>query len=159
VLVPPGARITPKGDSGLGVYGIHLTPQRRQARRMQRLFSTFPHGWPGFGLVLLRISIALSALLNTYGAPEQVPGWALIALVLLSATVSVGFLTPMAALLTLMFQLVGPTSLTTGSDGAAGIKILCALALAMLGPGAYSIDAYRFGRRLVVLPPRNSDFP
>jgi uncharacterized membrane protein YphA (DoxX/SURF4 family) len=28
-----------------------------------------------------------------------------------------------------------------------------ALALALLGPGAYSLDSRRFGRRLVVLPP------
>jgi hypothetical protein len=30
---------------------------------------------------------------------------------------------------------------------------LDALALALLGPGAYSVDSRRFGRRLVVLPP------
>jgi len=28
-----------------------------------------------------------------------------------------------------------------------------ALALALLGPGAYSLDAYRYGRRLITLPP------
>jgi len=122
---------------------------------MQRLFSTFPHGWPGFGLMLLRLAVALSAFLNTYAIQEQLSGWELIALVLLSVTLSVGFLTPMVALLTPVLRLVGPTSLTAGSAGALCIAILSALALAMLGPGAYSIDAYRFGRRVVVLPPRD----
>ncbi len=28
------------------------------------------------------------------------------------------------------------------------------IALALLGPGAYSIDSFRFGRHLVVVPPR-----
>jgi hypothetical protein len=37
--------------------------------------------------------------------------------------------------------------------GCAAIAILNALALALIGPGAYSIDARRFGRRIVVLPP------
>ena len=36
-------------------------------------------------------------------------------------------------------------------DGA--FAVLDALALVLIGPGAYSIDARRFGRRLVVLPP------
>jgi hypothetical protein len=30
---------------------------------------------------------------------------------------------------------------------------LDALALALVGPGAYSVDSYLFGRRLIVLPP------
>jgi hypothetical protein len=34
------------------------------------------------------------------------------------------------------------------------VAILDALALALLGPGAYSVDAYRFGRRIVVPPPK-----
>jgi uncharacterized membrane protein YphA (DoxX/SURF4 family) len=123
---------------------------------MQRLFSTFPDGWPGLGLLLLRISVALPALLNTYGAWEPSPGWALIALVLLSAALSVGFLTPMVALLSLLLRLVGPASLSAGTEGTLYITILGALALAMLGPGAYSIDAYRYGRRLVVLPPAHT---
>jgi len=41
-----------------------------------------------------------------------------------------------------------------GNDGATVVVIVDALALALLGPGAYSIDARRFGRRLVELPGR-----
>ena len=35
--------------------------------------------------------------------------------------------------------------------------IVCfdALALALLGPGAFSVDSYFFGRRVVVLPPES----
>ena len=39
------------------------------------------------------------------------------------------------------------------SVGPTALVCLDALALALMGPGAYSIDSYRFGRRVVVLPP------
>ena len=46
--------------------------------------------------------------------------------------------------------------LAAGGDLGAAVTVLVfalnALALALLGPGAYSLDARRFGRRLVVLP-------
>ena len=126
---------------------------------MQRLFSTFPPGWPGLGLILLRVSVAVPVLLDAYGTREELPGWALCALVLLSATLSAGFLTPIAALLTMAIRLVGPTSVGAGGEDAICVTVLSCLALAMLGPGAYSIDAYRFGRRVVVLPPHDPDFP
>jgi hypothetical protein len=37
------------------------------------------------------------------------------------------------------------------------LGILNALALALLGPGAFSLDARIFGRRLLVLPDDDSD--
>jgi len=126
---------------------------------MQRLFSMFPPGWPGLGLVLLRVSVAVPVLLDTYGNRNELPGWALIALAVLSATLSVGFLTPMVAVLALVVRLVSLKSVSAGSEAAICMTILSALALAMVGPGAYSIDAFRFGRRLVVLPPHDPDFP
>jgi hypothetical protein len=119
----------------------------------------FPSGWPGLGLLLLRISVAAPVLLDAYNTRKELPGWVFIALAMLSATLSVGFLTPMVAVLVLAVRLVGPTSAGAGSEGAICMTILSALALAMLGPGAYSIDACRFGRRVVVLPPRDPDFP
>jgi uncharacterized membrane protein YphA (DoxX/SURF4 family) len=71
----------------------------------------------------------------------------------LSACVFVGFLTPIVAILALLFHVLAWSSLSIDSAGMTAIALLDALALAMLGPGAYSIDAYRFGRRVVVLPP------
>ena len=29
---------------------------------MQRLFSTFPNGWPGFGLLLLRLGVGIALI-------------------------------------------------------------------------------------------------
>ena len=126
---------------------------------MQRLFSMFPSGWPGLGLVLLRMSVAVPVLLEAYGTRKELPGWVLIALIVLSAILSVGFLTPMVAVLVLAVRFVGHAGFGAGSEETVCMTILSALALAMLGPGAYSIDACRFGRRVVVLPPRDTDFP
>jgi hypothetical protein len=121
--------------------------------QMQRLFSMFPPGWPGLGLVLLRVSVAVSVLHDTYDTQKELPGWTLIALAVLSVTLSAGFLTPMVAVLALVVRLVSLIGVSGGGEGGICMTILSALALAMLGPGAYSIDACRFGRRVVVLPP------
>lgn len=116
----------------------------------------FPTGWPGLGLVLLRMSVAVPGLLDAYGTRKELPELALIILIVLAAILSVGFLTPMVAVLLLAMRLLGHTSGGAGSEAGICMTILSALALAMLGPGAYSIDACRFGRRVVVLPPRDT---
>jgi guanyl-specific ribonuclease Sa len=35
--------------------------------------------------------------------------------------------------------------------------VLIAASIAMLGPGAYSVDGYLFGRREIVIPPRGPE--
>jgi hypothetical protein len=51
-------------------------------------------------------------------------------------------------------MLVG-IDLGTGADALVVtlVPAIDALALALLGPGAYSLDSRRYGRRVVVLPP------
>jgi hypothetical protein len=75
---------------------------------------------------------------------------------LVSATLSAGLLTPIAAVLAPVLRLFDPHSAIMGTEGVLYVTLLSALALAMLGPGAYSIDAYRFGQRAVVLPAHDS---
>jgi uncharacterized membrane protein YphA (DoxX/SURF4 family) len=75
------------------------------------------------------------------------------ALTLLCACLCAGFLTPIVAILAMLFHVLAWSSLGSDGAGMTAIALLDAVALAMLGPGAYSIDAYRFGRRVVVLPP------
>ena len=72
--------------------------------------------------------------------------------VLLAIVLIVGFLTPIVALLAMAVQFAGPWYLGISNTGLVTISILNALALALLGPGAYSFDALRFGRRVVNLP-------
>jgi uncharacterized membrane protein YphA (DoxX/SURF4 family) len=71
---------------------------------------------------------------------------------LLAIAVIVGFVTPIVAFMTMAVQLWGLWDLGVSSTGFATISILNALALMLLGSGAYSLDALRFGRRVVDLP-------
>jgi uncharacterized membrane protein YphA (DoxX/SURF4 family) len=113
----------------------------------------FPPGWPGFALLLLRGSVAIAVLLEGYSHRQGLSGWILGAVALFSAALFVGFLTPIVAILAVVLHVLAWSNLSIDCAGLSSIALLNALALAMLGPGAYSVDAYRFGRR-VVLPPR-----
>lgn len=112
----------------------------------------FPAGLPGLALLLLRASVAAPVLLDGCAHPRGLSAWMLGARLLLCMALSVGFLTPIAASLVLMCHLLAWSNLHGGA-GLQSIVVLDALVLALIGPGAYSIDARRFGRRLVVLPP------
>jgi hypothetical protein len=113
----------------------------------------FPPGWPGLALLLLRMSVAIAVLLEGYSHRQGLSGWMLGASALLSACLCAGFLTPIMAIFALSVHVLVWSTLSFDGAGMTATALLDALALAMLGPGAYSIDAYRFGRRVVVLPP------
>jgi uncharacterized membrane protein YphA (DoxX/SURF4 family) len=136
----------------IGYVGIPLCST---LATVQRLFSMFPPGLPGLALLLLRASVAIALLLDAYGHREALPGWAHVAVILISLVVSVGYLTPIVAAAALACHAF--MWLAAGADLSAAVTALVfaldAMALALLGPGAYSLDSRRFGRRLVVLPP------
>ena len=124
----------------------------RTLSRMQRLFSMFPSGLPGVALLLLRVSVAWTVFLHLFAVHSELAVWASAALLVLAAALVVGILTPIAALLVIAAHFGGPYDINVPNTGIVAVNILNALALALLGPGAYSFDALRFGRRVVELP-------
>src|SRR5258708_36695044 len=103
---------------------------------MQRLFSMFPPGWPGLALLLLRVSVATTLLLQGYGHRVWLSGWTLGGVLPLCACLCVGFLTPIVAILALLFHVIAWSSLSFDSVGMTAVALLDALAVAMLGPRA-----------------------
>jgi len=104
-------------------------------------------------LLLLRSSAAIALLVENHGHRQDLPVWLKSAAIILSITLIAGYLTPIAAAIGLLIH--GLIWLTLGGGSAASVIIISLdlIALALLGPGAYSVDASLFGRRLVILPP------
>lgn len=124
---------------------------------MQRLFSTFPEGWPGAGLAFLRAVAAIPAIQHGITGLLMSPPPALINLQLLAAGAAVfllvGLWTPVAGVL----MAVAEVCLTFSHPIDPWRHILLGAlgaALAMLGPGAWSVDAHLFGRKRIHIPQR-----
>ena len=132
---------------------------------MQKLFSAFPGGWPGLGLLLLRalVGVTLIAQILSYIGSTKLSVFSLVvtALVLIIAScLLVGFMTPIAAMVLGVGAIALAASQTFETNQTLLNVIVLTIAIVLLGPGAFSIDARMFGRREILIPntPRYSKF-
>ena len=117
----------------------------------------FPNGWPGWGLLLLRLVAGILLIHDGLSYLLGVPQWEGIILqsiaVVAGLLLLVGFWTPMAGVLVVIVELWTAVS---RPDSLRSCAILASLgaALLMLGPGVRSIDARLFGRKRIEIRDR-----
>jgi putative oxidoreductase len=128
---------------------------------LQRLFSTFASGWPGAGLLLLRLLTAAAlirfGIVSLVEAPPLATAVLQIIGVVLGILLLIGLWTPVSGALTAVVTMGIAIAQYFSHSGDPWIPtILAALgaALAMIGPGAWSIDARLFGRKHIEFPER-----
>jgi putative oxidoreductase len=136
---------------------------------VQRSFSTFAPGWPGVGLFVLRIALGIPLLIEGIAllADWRDTTGLLVVVALISVaagvTLLVGYSVALGAIaggvivIAVHFSSLHGERLNLFSSRiACFLAMSIVVALVFLGPGAFSIDGRRFGRREIVIPPRST---
>ena len=117
--------------------------------KVQRLFTTFANGWPGFGLLTQRLVTGILLLFHGVGSINQSstvePLIPQVAGAVLGLLILVGLWTPLVGTLVVIVEIW-----MVFAGAANELSLLLAVlggTLAMIGPGAWSIDARLFGRK------------
>lgn len=153
--------MTLKSEESEPIWGFSQPSQRQNITvyNVRRLYSTFAGGWPGTGLLLLRLVIGSALVVRAAAKLWIDPPLNVTILAVLSIAAGIllilGLWTPIVgssvALIQIWKMITLPGDkwvwLLLGTAGAA---------LAMLGPGVWSIDARLFGWKRIETPPRKT---
>jgi putative oxidoreductase len=124
---------------------------------LRRLYSTFAGGWPGVGLLLMRVIVGSALVAQSHSILWSDPPLR----ILLTSAILVGsgillipgLWTPVAGTLVAIVEIFQVLT-SVGDPWVPLLLATIAGALAMLGPGLWSVDAHLFGWRRVEAPPR-----
>jgi hypothetical protein len=105
----------------------------------------FPAGAPGFALLVLRNCIAFALAHCAFPT-----GWPHFVFLGLLSTLCIGLMTPAGCLAAVISVIGWAVYFGEFQDANVIVVALSTLSLALLGPGAFSIDARLFGRRMLV---------
>lgn len=116
---------------------------------MQRLFTTFADSWPGFGLLVQRLVTGIAliherVLFKDASTTASIAAQAIGAV--LALLIMIGLWTPVAGALIAALE-VWSVLIYPGDPGTAILLATFGATQAMIGPGAFSIDARLFGRK------------
>lgn len=117
---------------------------------MQRLFSTFADSWPGKGLLTQRALVAAivahSFVTNLGRAPHFLAMLTQVIAVGAGLLLLIGLWTPIAGAMIVLVEL-WMVFARAADPWMPGIVAVLGGTLAMIGPGAWSVDAHLFGRK------------
>jgi putative oxidoreductase len=127
---------------------------------LQRLFSTFAGGWPGTGLLLLRLLTAVALIhFGIDNVLDEAPPLTIVVLQIIGVGAGIlllaGLWTPVAGALAAIVKAWIAFSRFSSHSGDPSIVIIQAVLgaiLTMVGPGAWSVDARLFGRKRIDIP-------
>src|SRR5260370_1029624 len=135
---------------------MDLLPLKRELF-LQRLFSTFAKGWPGMGLLCLRLGAGIFLFHDrVVGSVESGHQQHFLGLLIEAAAglfLCAGLWTPIAGGAAAIIWLWG-AFWRSGDPWSQILLAILGAGLAMLGPGAWSVDAHLFGRKRITVPDR-----
>ena len=127
---------------------------------MRRLYSTFAGGWPGVGLLLMRVVVGFALIvragLRLWAEPPlnvTIPAVLLMGAGLLLV---IGLWTPISGTSVALIE-IWKMVMLPGDRWSWLLMATLGAALAMLGPGLWSLDARRYGwKRIKITSRQNS---
>jgi uncharacterized membrane protein YphA (DoxX/SURF4 family) len=122
---------------------------------LRRLFSTFARGWPGVGLLLLRLVVGIALIGRAVEKLNSGPSLQVIAVCTVAIALALlllgGLWTPVAGTLVAALELCTiPWEL--GSLSTHIFMAAMAAALALVGPGFWSLDSRLYGWKRIDPP-------
>ncbi len=143
-------------------------PEPKGGRTLRQQFAAFPGGRPGMALVLLRLALGITAITESliyFSQAVRIESLCFGAfLVAAGGFVSIGLLTSYAATALAIatafryFLDLSPPLAVPQSGVLMGVLFIAmATAVALLGPGLFSMDFRLFGHREIVIPRRGQE--